>query len=127
MKATKKILIIDDDEDVLDMMTSALVTEGFDVKTSEKADDITEMIHNYKPDVLLIDYILKGINGGEICHQVKTGVGTSALPVIILSAHSKVLMSLGQYGCDKFIAKPFDVDYLIGSIHTLFLPSLAQA
>ena len=108
--------MIDDDAGVLDVMEEALKYEGFSVITSRTADDVTALIDTYQPDLLLIDYILKGINGGEICHQVKQKPQTSRLPVIIVSAYPKVLLSLGHYGCDQFIPKPFDLDYLVGSI-----------
>jgi two-component system CheB/CheR fusion protein len=68
------------------------------------------------------DYILDGINGREICHQIKANPATCFLPVVIISAYPKVLLSLGTYGCDKFIAKPFDLNYLTSSINELLVP-----
>jgi DNA-binding response OmpR family regulator len=127
MEAKKKVLVIDDDEAVLDVMKEALVYEGFEVKIADKADDIQSMISTYRPDLLLIDYILNGINGGEICHQLKENNSTGKLPVIIVSAYPKVLTSLGLYGCDKFIPKPFDLDDLVGSIKTILHTNLNNA
>jgi DNA-binding response OmpR family regulator len=124
MEAKKKVLVIDDDEAVLDVMKEALVYEGFDVKIADKADDIQGMISTYSPDVLLIDYILNGINGGEICHQIKENNRTGKLPVIIVSAYPKVLTSLGLYGCDKFIPKPFDLDDLVEGIKSVLQGNL---
>jgi DNA-binding response OmpR family regulator len=124
MEAKKKVLVIDDDEAVLDVMKEALVYEGFEVKIADKADDIQGMISAYSPDVLLIDYILNGINGGEICHQIKENNSTGKLPVIIVSAYPKVLTSLGLYGCDKFIPKPFDLDDLVESIKSVLQGNL---
>jgi DNA-binding response OmpR family regulator len=127
MEDKKKVLVIDDDEAVLDVMKEALTYEGFEVKIAEKADDVLAMINTYQPDLLLIDYILKGINGGEICHQVKDNGRERKLPVIIVSAYPKVLTSLGDYGCDKFIAKPFDLDDLVGSIKSVLQGNLNHA
>jgi DNA-binding response OmpR family regulator len=124
MEAKKKVLVIDDDEAVLDVMKEALVYEGFEVKIADKADDIQGMISAYSPDVLLIDYILNGINGGEICHQLKENNSTGKLPVIIVSAYPRVLTSLGLYGCDKFIPKPFDLDDLVESIKSVLQGNL---
>ncbi|QHS57529.1 response regulator [Mucilaginibacter sp. 14171R-50] len=115
----KKVLVIDDNADVLDIMEEALKYEGFSVKTSNTADDLVTLINNYNPDILLIDYLLKGINGGEICHQVKVTPQTSQLPVIIFSAYPRVLLSLGNYGCDKFIPKPFELTDLVKNIKTI--------
>jgi len=124
MEAKKKVLVIDDDEAVLDVMKEALIYEGFEVKIADKADDIQSMISTYSPDLLLIDYILNGINGGEICHQLKESNITGKLPVIIVSAYPRVLTSLGLYGCDKFIPKPFDLDDLVGSIKSVLQGNL---
>lgn len=112
----RKILVIDNDEAVLDVLNEALSYDDFEVKTTPNADDIFRILDEFKPDLLLIDYILSGINGGEICHQVKSQPQTSNLPVIIISAYPRVLLSLGTYGCDKFVAKPFDLYDLTAQI-----------
>jgi DNA-binding response OmpR family regulator len=127
MTNKKKLLIIDDDEAVLDVMQEALTYEGFEVLISNKADNIHTLINNYSPDLLLIDYILKGINGGDICHQVKNDPVTEKMPVIIISAYPRVLTSLGTYGCDKFIPKPFDLGELVGSVKTILQSNYSNA
>lgn len=105
----KRILVIDNDEAVLDVLKEALSYDDFEVKASGTAEHVWEDIAEFRPNLLLIDYILPGINGGEICHQVKSNQKTQGLPVIIISAYPRVLLSLGTYGCDKFIPKPFDL------------------
>ncbi|RFZ81342.1 response regulator [Mucilaginibacter terrenus] len=115
----KRILIVDDDAAILDVLNEALCGDGFSVKMAEGGDDVFKLIDEYQPDLVIIDYILNGINGGEICHQIKTNRKTSYLPVIILSAHPRVISSLGYYNCDEFIAKPFDLDYLLSKVHGL--------
>ncbi|WP_345948029.1 response regulator [Mucilaginibacter sp. PAMB04274] len=112
----KRILVLDNDPAILDVMQEILSYEGFDVKTLEDTDNIFTCIDNYQPDLVLIDYILNGINGGELCAQIKKNPLTSGLPVIIMSAYSKVLLSLGNYGCDEFIAKPFDLAHFVNRI-----------
>jgi CheY-like chemotaxis protein len=66
-------------------------------------DDIFALIEKFNPDLIILDYILNGINGGELCHQVKHNSKTSLIPVIIYSAYTKVIQSLGDYGCDAFV------------------------
>jgi DNA-binding response OmpR family regulator len=122
MDAIKKIMIIDNDSAILDVMQEALIYEGFNVIVYQCSDNILSAVNQHKPDVILIDYILDGINGGEICHEVKANLATSKLPVVIISAYPKVIMSLGTYGCDKFIAKPFDLSELVSSINDLLIP-----
>jgi DNA-binding response OmpR family regulator len=115
----KRILIVDNDQTILDVMEEVLGYEGFNVKTYSDTDNIFKCIDSFNPDIILIDYILNGINGGELCAQIKKTPETSHLPVVIISAYSKVLLSLGNYGCDDFISKPFELDNLISRITTL--------
>jgi CheY-like chemotaxis protein len=114
----KRILVIDDDAATLDVIQEALVYEGFIVKTTCETDDIIKLVDEYRPDVLLLDYILRGVNGGELCSQLKYDQCTSHLPVIIISAHPRVLQSLGDYGCNAFIPKPFDLSDLVNKVNT---------
>src|SRR3954470_8363937 len=113
---SRRILILDNDPGMLDVMQDVLHYEGFSVKAISDTDDIFKCITEYTPDLVLLDYILDGINGGELCAQIKKNPLTSHLPVIIMSAYSRVLLSLGNYGCDDFIAKPFDLDDFINRV-----------
>jgi DNA-binding response OmpR family regulator len=113
---SKRILIIDDDTDVLEIMEAALDYEGFKVVTSPVADNYQDLIRRNQIDLIIIDYLLNGINGGEICHQIKTCPEFGHLPVIIYSASPRVLQSLGYYGCDSFIPKPFDLADIVGQV-----------
>lgn len=113
----KRLLIVDNDENVLDVMKEVFEYEGFEVKTLPRTDDIFTDIVAYDPHVVMIDYILEGINGGELCHQIKHHDKTAHLPVIMVSAYSNVLNSLGHYGYDSFIAKPFDITELVAEVN----------
>lgn len=115
----KKVLVLDNDEGVLDVMQEALNYEGFQVKIIEETDNIFSVINDFNPDLVILDYILSGVNGGEICHQIKANPKTADLPVIIMSAYPRVIRSLGYYGCDDFIAKPFDLDDIVDRIKNL--------
>lgn len=112
----KRILIIDDDQAVLEALEEVLKYSGYDVKTIVHTEDIFKVIKRYGPELILIDYILPGINGGEICDQIKTNPPTSHIPVIIISGHSKVLKSLGDYGSDVIMEKPFDLNELLDQV-----------
>lgn len=112
----KRILVIDNDQDILEAVEAALSLENYSVDTSPIVEDIFQMIHDKNPDLILIDYLLFGINGGELCHMIKNEPSTSHLPVIIFSGYPKVIQSLGTYECDAFISKPFDLDNFISVI-----------
>jgi len=111
-----KVLLIDDDLDLLEVLSSALSYFGFEVKTSNYTDDILSLVTVYQPDLVIIDYIMDGVNGGEMCSAIKKKESTKNIPVIILSAYDKVIKSLGYYGCDLFISKPFDMQDLVTKI-----------
>jgi DNA-binding response OmpR family regulator len=116
---SKTILIIDNDVDVLDIMQEALNYEGFEVVTSAVADGYENLIRRNQADLLIIDYILQGVNGGEICHQIKCSPDLGHLPVIIFSAYPRVMETSGSYSCDLFIPKPFDLLDLVDQITRL--------
>ena len=99
----QKILIIDDDKALLEVLETALVLEKFEVIVIDKVANIFDLINIHQPNLIIVDYILQGINGGELCHQIKCDGRTSNLPVIIISAYHRVINSLGHYGCNAFI------------------------
>ncbi|MGI4750619.1 MAG: response regulator transcription factor [Janthinobacterium lividum] len=115
----KSILILDNDPSILEVMEEALSYEGFCVNTFKETEDIISLVTKFKPDLVITDYILNGINGGELCKKIKNTSSTCHLPVIIISAYSKVLQSLGYYGCNAYVAKPFDLTEMIDLIKNL--------
>lgn len=118
---SKRILILDDDDAILEVMEASLEYANFTVKIIDESKDVFSEIEEFQPDLILLDYILQGINGGEICHQIKTSPRTTGIPVILMSAFPRVLLSLGDYGCDAFIAKPFDLADLIQQVNICLL------
>jgi CheY-like chemotaxis protein len=120
----KKILVIDNDPAILDIVQEIFTYEGFEVVGVEETQDIGKLVKATDPQLVLIDYLLNGINGGELCHQIKTSPDTD-IPVILFSAYPRVFNSLGNYGCDAFIAKPFDLDDLISQVTLLIQPYVA--
>lgn len=107
------ILILDDDQAILDMFTELLIDEGYTVHAFKHIDNVFELIETVQPTTILIDFLLGGLNGGELCAQIKKSPETSSIPVVIMSGYEKVLRSLGDYHCDAFFAKPLDVDGLL--------------
>lgn len=124
MHATaKRILILDDNQDIMEMIKEAMLSEGYQVEGIMFTDDIITTVKQYNPDLVLMDYLLSGINGGELCHQIKTHPETAHIPVVILSAYPRVLLSLGNYGSDAFIAKPFSLEELTACVRDQLIPA----
>jgi two-component system phosphate regulon response regulator PhoB len=115
----KQILIIEDDEDILQVLETVLAYNDFTVKGLNRTDDIFKSVEEYKPDLVLTDYLLSGTNGGKICQQIKSNKDTCHIPVILISAYPELASSLGNFGFDAFITKPFDINVLVKKIKEL--------
>lgn len=115
----KKIFLIEDDCELADFMRLYFENIGFSYQIINRTDDVLPFIDAFKPDLVILDFLLPEINGGELCAQIKKNSATSCLPVLIYSAYPKVLCSLGDYGCDAFLAKPFDLTELEEIIQNL--------
>ncbi|MXV52111.1 response regulator [Pedobacter sp. HMF7647] len=115
-----KILVLDDSEDTLTAVKDVLEVSGYEVKPINDWRQIFETLETFEPDLIILDYLLKDSNGGEICHQIKSNPRWNHVPVIILTAYPKVLLSLGTYGCDLFLEKPFDVQNFIDEVSKFF-------
>lgn len=116
---TKKILLVENDPDLNYILGEIFKDVGYEYVIYTGLMDIISEVQEQRPDLILLDYILPHVNGGELCSQLKHEVKTSCLPVIIFSASPKAFLSLGDYGCDLFIPKPFDIDDLIVQIDSL--------
>ncbi len=112
---SKKILVIDDDESITEVIQIVLEGEGYRVETSLDGDCIPDFI-NGLPDLILLDVLLQGEDGREICKQLKRNIRTARVPVIMLSAHSDANKVASVGGADGFLEKPFDVDVLIDMV-----------
>lgn len=113
---TKSILIIENDESVLEVLEEIFKNEGYQTHGYGQVDDIFSLVDDFKPDLVLLDYLLPGINGGELCAQLKKEPLTSHIPVVICSAYPQVMLSLGSYGCNAFISKPFELSQMISQV-----------
>jgi DNA-binding response OmpR family regulator len=122
---SKKILVVDDNEDILEVIKDILTEDGYEAETLAYTNDICKSVSKVNPDLVILDYILFGINGGELCHQVKTNPATAHIPVIMVSAYPRVLSSLGNYGADDFLAKPFMMGDLLNSVKNCLFKTAA--
>ncbi|RYE32369.1 MAG: response regulator [Sphingobacteriaceae bacterium] len=118
----KRIIVIDNDLPVLEMLREALQGQGYEVIAFQDTDNVVDLVQQHPADLLIVDYILDGINGGELCQQVKKQPATTQLPVMICSGYSRVLNSLGFYNCDAFLEKPFDLTDLLEKVNRLLYP-----
>lgn len=114
-----KILVIEDDPSLAEILIELFRFSGYVVHTSSGTEDILQLTEQFNPNLILLDYLLPKVNGGELCSQIKSNEKTKCIPVIIYSAFPKVMLPPGYYGCDAFLAKPFDLNDLIDQIEIL--------
>jgi DNA-binding response OmpR family regulator len=114
----KKILILDDDEDIFDILEFLLKEDGYEIRANQNGEDIWEVIKDFNPDLILMDLMLAGMDGRSICSAIKENQETKDTVVIMISARSDLRPALGQTGSpDDFIAKPFDIDNVLKKIN----------
>ncbi|GHO86565.1 response regulator [Dictyobacter formicarum] len=106
------ILVVDDDEGITEVVQIVLEGEGYVVRTATNKDELQNIINDL-PDLILLDVLLSGDDGREICRKLKSDGATKHIPVIMLSAHSDASKVADAGGADDFLEKPFDVDVLI--------------
>ena len=115
----KRILVLDDNEDILEIVHEVLSYAKFEVKSISEGSRFMEWMKEFNPDLVLLDFRISGSNGGEICRQIKTHPVFNNTPVIIFSAYVSGNDELMAYGCDAVINKPFDLFELIDKINNL--------
>ena len=112
-----KILVVDDDIDILSVMEILLSMKGFDVEVTSRGENTLPKIESFKPDLVLLDVLISGYDGRAICKQLKSNQATSHIPVIMFSAHPGAAATIKDYGADDFISKPFDVNNLMQKVN----------
>jgi DNA-binding response OmpR family regulator len=113
---SRKILIVDDDPDLLDILSYFLTDNGFEILTLPTGEKVIENIYQFLPDLILMDIMLAGMDGREICKDIKQNPRTM-MPVILISASHEIHYALQQIGApNDFLAKPFDLDRLLEKI-----------
>lgn len=111
----KKILVVDDDQDILFVLKLMLEMKGYSVELSSEPGNILKK-GSQLPELLLLDIWMGNYDGREICQQIKTDPFTKNLPVILLSASRDIEQSAKNAGADDFLAKPFEQKHLLEKI-----------
>jgi len=111
-----RILVVDDDQSILDAMEITLNLEGYDVESTTKGEETFSKIESFKPDLIFMDVYLSGMDGREICKQIKQENKTKHIPVIIFSANKSMKEVFKDSGANDFIGKPFNMDELYDKV-----------
>ena len=112
----KRVLILDDDLDILQICTIVLKKKGFDVQTLNNSNQVVNQVMSYQPDVILMDNWIPGPGGIEATRLLKVSPETQEIPVIFFSANSNVTQLAREARADYFLQKPFDITELEGIV-----------
>jgi len=118
MISKQKILIVDDDVNIAELISLYLTKECFDTRIVHNGEDALKEFENYQPNLILLDLMLPGIDGYEVCREIRK---TSKVPIIMLSAKGEVFDKvLGlELGADDYIIKPFDSKELVARVRAV--------
>lgn len=105
----KRIVVVDDQVAILEVVQLALEMAGYEVETSQTGACLQNM-HQPFPDLILLDIFLEGEDGRNICRKLKADEETRHIPVILLSAHANGEQAIRDCSSDDFLAKPFHLD-----------------
>src|SRR6187397_3395020 len=116
-----RILIVEDEEPLTMLLRYNLEAEGYEVETSARGDEADTRLREASPDLIVLDWMLPGLSGIELCRRLRARPESKALPIIMLTARgeeSERIRGLAT-GADDYIVKPFSVPELIARVRAL--------
>lgn len=126
----RKILVVDDDEELVELITDVLDSDGrFEVRIANNGFDAGMMVKDYRPDLIVLDVMLPDINGKEVCQRVRSDPNLEGVRIICISGmiEDDKIGDLRTAGADDFLPKPFEVDQLIQRIcHQLDIETVRE-
>ena len=126
MASKQKILIVDDDENIAELISLYLTKECYETQIVHDGESALLAVPSFKPDLILLDLMLPGIDGYQVCRELRKD---TAVPIIMLSAKGEVFDKvLGlELGADDYIIKPFDSTVLCARVTAVLLRTAAPA
>lgn len=120
-----KVLVVDDEPNILLSLEFLMQQAGFDVATAEDGEQALAQLDHTQPDLLLLDISLPGISGFEVLEQLRSQTNYQSLPIIMLTAHGReVEKEKGlALGADDYITKPFSTRQLVDKVKALLQES----
>ena len=111
----QRILIVDDDPVIVRLLQINFRLEGYDVDTASHGEEALERVRSQRPDVVILDVMMPGLDGWEVCRQLKANPAVRHIPVIFLSARAQDEDRQRGYalGVDEYVTKPFDPGHLV--------------
>jgi len=126
--ANENILVVDDEEDVLELVRYNLDRSGYRVETASSGEEALAKARRKLPDLVILDLMLPGMDGLEVCKRLKNNVKTEGLPIIVLTAKGEetdVVTGL-ELGADDYVTKPFSPKVLIARVRRILRRAVSR-
>ncbi|MBU5317115.1 response regulator transcription factor [Clostridium bornimense] len=116
--SNEKILIVDDEEHIVELIKFNLEANGYRTITASNGLEALELAKNEKPDLILLDIMLPGLNGNDVCKEIRKDIEIATIPIIMITAKGEELdRILGlELGADDYVTKPFSVRELMARV-----------
>jgi two-component system, OmpR family, phosphate regulon response regulator PhoB len=111
----KKVLIIENDQDIRHIVAFILEEQGFAILSIPEPEDLLEIVH-FAPDVVLLDEFINAKPGHRLCRKIKQVTALATVPVIILSTSNDIELIAIECDANDYISKPFDVEDMVGKV-----------
>lgn len=111
----KRVLIVEDERDVADLLEDVLNLEGFEARVSSGEAALDDALH-FHPHVVLLDLMMPVVDGFEVARRLHAHDNTRDLPIVVMTAMHDVAARAGEIGTRHFLAKPFDINDLITTV-----------
>jgi len=111
-----RILVVDDEPDILHLVVSFLYSKGFSVKTAKSKIEFIPLLTSFKPDLIILDVMLGGDNGRDICKEIKAAEHKH-IPVILYSANPEMLQNYEECNANYVLEKPFSLSALYSKVN----------
>lgn len=121
MEKKAKILVVDDDSGIGEMLKTLLEFYGYEVEVTEKPEEAERIIIERKMDLVMLDMLISGVNGTDVCARLRQNQATAHIPILMMSALHDAGEKCRKAGANDFIAKPFEMDDLITKIDGVLL------
>ena len=117
MKEQAKILVLDDDPDICTMIKMVLDYHGYTATDADTEEKAVNFISSTPVDLIIMDMLLSGSDGSDLCRRLKEDEKTASIPVLMFSAHPNAKKICLAAGADDFISKPFEMNDLLEKIN----------
>ncbi|MET0465540.1 MAG: response regulator [Chitinophagaceae bacterium] len=114
------ILLVDDEMDILLLLKAKLRKAGYTVETSFNGEHFLDSVHQHRPDLILMDITMNGLDGGSLCHLLKSSDWTQQIPIVLFSGNDNIHVIAKNCHADAVLCKPYDPAAFDQVLHKLF-------